>query len=305
MQRRYLIAALALVFALVAVTPTLGASSQNQRLLAKSSFPVRTAKAAKRIAKRARTIAYGALSAANVAQATADTAKQLANDAKAAADAAQNSANQAKNSADQAQGSANQAQTSANAAQNSANVAQNSANVAQSSADQAQASADATAAELLALRAETDTNSPTVTTTEENTYVDLGGPSVTVNVPQSGLIEVWVQITTIDGAVSVYEDGQQLPDQDPNDLCSGSGGTGPPQGALISGAGLGPPPITLSSGGGAAFSGLCGSTGPPSAVLLKTSPGLHTYDLRYASCGCFPPDPAEFSDRTLTDAPRP
>jgi hypothetical protein len=298
MQPRYLIVALALVFALVAVTPTLGASSQKQSLVAKSTFPVRTAKAAKRIAKRAKMIANEALSAANVAQATADTAKQLADDAKAAADAAQNSANQAKGSADAAQGSANQAQTSANAAQNSANVAQNGA-------DQAQASADATAAELLSLRAKSDTATPTVTTTEENTFVDLGGPSVTVNVPQSGLIEVWAQVTTIDGAVSVYEDGQQLPDQDPNDLCSGSGGTAPPQGALISGAGLGPPPITLSTGTGAAFAGLCGSTGPPSAVLLKTSPGLHAYDLRYASCGCFPPDPAEFSDRTLSVAPRP
>jgi hypothetical protein len=59
-------------------------------------------------------------------------------------------------------------------------------------------------------RSRTDTAAATVTTIEENTYVDLGGPSVNVNVPESN--------------------------------------------------------------------------------------GL---------CGCFPPDPAEFSDRTLSVAPRP
>jgi multidrug efflux pump subunit AcrA (membrane-fusion protein) len=298
-----LIAALALTFALAAITPTLG-SIQKQSLVAKSTFPVRTAKAAKRIAKRAKAIANEALTAANLAQATADTAKQLAGTAQAAADAAQNSANLAKSAADAAQGSAGQAKSAADAAQGSANQAQSSANQAQNSADQAQASADANAAELLALRAKTDTDAPTVTTTEENTYVDLGGPSVTVNVPQSGLIEVWAQITTVDGAVSLYEDGGQVPDQDPNDLCSGPGGVSPPSGVLLSAAGIGPPPFTVSTPGNAGL-GPCGSTSAPGPELFHTSPGLHTYDLRYASCGCNAPDPAEFTDRMLTVAPRP
>ena len=48
----------------------------------------------------------------------------------------------------------------------------------------------------------------------------------------------------------------------------------------------------------------CGSNGPPGPVLFETTPGEHTYSLRYADCGCDPAD-AEFSDRTLTVAPRP
>ena len=60
MQRRILVIALALVVALVAITPTLG-STETQSLLDKSTFPVRIAKEAKRIAKQAKTIANQAL----------------------------------------------------------------------------------------------------------------------------------------------------------------------------------------------------------------------------------------------------
>jgi hypothetical protein len=50
--------------------------------------------------------------------------------------------------------------------------------------------------------------SATDTTNDISSYRDLGGPRLTVNVPSSGLIEVWAQVTmSDDGAVSLYQDG--------------------------------------------------------------------------------------------------
>jgi hypothetical protein len=228
MQRRYLIGALALVFAVAAIAPSLGSSSEPPRLVAKASFPVRTAKQAKRIAKRARLIARDARTAAT----------------------------------------------------------------------EAQANAKATADALAADRAVTDTDAGTVTTGEENAYVDLGGPSVTVTVPASGLVEVWAQVAVgDDGALSLFADGQQVPDQDPNDFC-----TDPPGGLLANPSGAGK--LTLATPNGANVFG-CGSLGSPSPVLFSASPGEHTYELRYADCGCDPGIDAEFSSRMLTVAPRP
>ena len=282
MPRRYLVGALALVVALVAITPTLGAAG-TQSLIDKSSFPVRTAKKAKQIAKQAKKVANQALTAADAAQATAEGAQQLANNAQTAAD-------QAKQSADAAQASASQAKSSADTAQTAANTAQTAAN-------NAQASADAVAAQLAGLKAKSDTDAPTVSTMEQNTYVDLGGPSVTVTVPASGLIEVWASVEISDGAVSLYEDGQQVPNQDPNDFCTGAP---PPPGVLLTNDG---PATTLSTPNDAPFPGVCGRTGAPGPVLFDTSPGPHTYDLRYAWCGCGAQ--GDFADRTLTVAPRP
>jgi hypothetical protein len=293
MQRRYLVVALALVVALVAITPTLG-SSGNQSLVDRSTFPVRTAKKAKEIAKRAKAIANQALTAAQVAQATAETAQQLANDAQAAADAA-------KQSADAAQASANTAKTSADTAKSAADAAQTSANNAQTSANNAQASADAVAAQLTGLRSKSDTEPATVTTSEENAWVDLGGPSVTVTAPASGLIEVIAQADVDDdGAVTLFEDGQQVPDQDPNGFCD----TNAPLTDVLLSNSAGPGgPVTLATPGGAGFL-TCGVLGAPGPNVFKTSPGSHTYELRYADCGCSGAD-AAFNDRTLTVAPRP
>ena len=113
-------------------------------------------------------------------------------------------------------------------------------------------------------------------------------------------------MVTVGASVSLFEDGQQVPEQDTDDSCTQStGGPPPPDGPLLSAPG-GPPSLTLATPGGADAIGLfCGNTSAPSPVLFKTSPGSHTYDLRYASCGCNAPAPAEFSDRTLIVAPRP
>jgi hypothetical protein len=140
------------------------------------------------------------------------------------------------------------------------------------------------------------TAAATVSTTEDGDYVALGGPQVSVRVGESGLIEVWAQATIVnEGAVSLYEDGQQLPGQAPNGTCDG------PPGALMAHS-LGET-LTLSTPTGTPLA-FCGSEGPPAPVLFETTPGEHIYELRYADCGCTP-DGAAFADRVLTVAPRP
>ena len=137
----------------------------------------------------------------------------------------------------------------------------------------------------------------TDTTNDDTSYSNLGGPSVTVDVPPPGLIEVWAQVMmSDDGAVSLYEDGQPMPGQ--SQTCDPLGPGGP--GALLasqlgSTATVGTPAV-------AAFA-FCGTDGPPGPVLFQTSAGTHTYDLRYVDCSCSG-NPIDFSNRKLFIAPR-
>jgi hypothetical protein len=274
MQTRSLVVAIALVLALAVAAPTIGATT-NRGVIAENALD---------IAKDAREIAKSAKRTANRARGVADSALNLANGATAAA---------------------NTASTKADNAQAAANGAAGKADAASSTASSAGAKADAVAADLASQKAKSATAGELVTTDNEGTYQDLGGPSVTVSVPSSGLIEVWAQATMLDGAASLFEDGQQVPDQDPNDLCSG-GATSPPPGPLLT-APDGSPfggPLTVSTPGVISPFG-CGSTTAPTSVVFKTNPGQHTYSLRYASCGCNAPDPAEISDRFLAVAPKP
>lgn len=127
-----------------------------------------------------------------------------------------------------------------------------------------------------------------------------GGPSVTVSVPASGVIEVWAQaVVYAEGAVSLFEDGKPLAGQ--AELCSPQEGAG----ALFAVSADVGEPVTV---GTPAVSGVgvCGSLGAPGSVIFQTTPGTHTYELRYASCGCEDAvEPAGFSDRRLFVAPRP
>jgi hypothetical protein len=127
-----------------------------------------------------------------------------------------------------------------------------------------------------------------------------GGPSVTVTVPASGLIEVWAQaVVYAEGAVSLFEDGKPLAGQ--ADLCSPQEGVG----VLFAVSAEVGEPIAVGTPAVAGV-GLCGSLGAPGPVLFQTTPGAHTYELRYASCGCEDAvEPAGFSDRRLFVAPRP
>ncbi|HEX5982849.1 MAG TPA: hypothetical protein VFY69_01445 [Solirubrobacterales bacterium] len=158
----------------------------------------------------------------------------------------------------------------------------------------AQAAAGAQAAiDSTRVRAAT---APGVVATGSEEFVALaGGPSVQVTVPPSGLIEVWAQATiSEDGAVAIYEDGQPLPGQGP---CGPEGAE-----ALFAVEGNPGEPIAVATPAGAGL-GICGSIGPPAPVLLQTTPGAHTYELRYADCGCGGGAP-EFSDRRLFVGPR-
>lgn len=205
----------------------------------------------------------------------------------------------AKKAAKQAKRIAKEARSLAKTANRRAVGASNRAAQAQQAAEQAAEQATGQAAaveqELAGQRIAGATAAAKVTTAEESEYVDLGGPQVTVTVPQSGLIEVWAQVAIADGAVSLFEDGQQVADQDPNEVCDG------PPGALLSFPSV--PEFLSSTPGSFSFAG-CGGSGAPAPVLFETTPGEHTYELRYADCGCDAAD-AEFSDRTLRVAPRP
>jgi hypothetical protein len=139
-------------------------------------------------------------------------------------------------------------------------------------------------------------------TTASESFVALpGGPSVAVTVPPSGLIEVWAQVTMDEaGAVSLFQDGAEMPGQ--SESCGPPGGGG----ALLSGEALAIPetPVALATPATPPF---CATDGPPSPVLFQTTPGAHTYELRYASCGCGGGEtsPVTFSERRLFVATRP
>lgn len=116
------------------------------------------------------------------------------------------------------------------------------------------------------------------TVTEELDYEQVaGGPTVTITVPASGNIFVAASIVT-DGdiAVALFEDGTNVSLVE----CSGPG----PE--LFETASGGPSPTTWGTPGVPNFTGSCSTFGSPSGVLLHTTPGAHTYELRYAVCGC-------------------
>jgi acyl-CoA synthetase (AMP-forming)/AMP-acid ligase II len=160
----------------------------------------------------------------------------------------------------------------------------------------AKALATATQAELASTHVQSGFAAGGVTT-ESEAFTSLpGGPTVVVTVPASGLIEVWGQATMSDvGSVSLFEDGQQMAGQ--SELCANEK-TG---GALFSGGGFSPEPETTATPSGV---GTCGTAGAPGPVLFQTTPGTHTYELRYqlSECPCGPE--VTFSKRLLRVAPR-
>lgn len=142
-------------------------------------------------------------------------------------------------------------------------------------------------------------------TSSTSGYVSLGGPSVTVSLAQAAnapagaaLIEVAAQAHIDDdaGAVALYQDGSPMPGQ--SDVCDQVTGT-PGPALFTSTDGLSG---TWSTPASIVFTGNCGSTGPAAPVMFVTTPGKHTYELRYAFCGCSGSD-ATFSQRRLWVTP--
>lgn len=152
-------------------------------------------------------------------------------------------------------------------------------------------------------RVASQTLAGTVTTDNETSYVDLGGPTVTVDVPSSGVVEVWATVTfgtPNDGLVALFEDGQQVPLDQPAGIC----GSADIDEALLSMSTDMGEDVTLSTPPVANFFVGCGAFGSAaSPIVVETTPGPHTYSLRYADCGCDPGD-TTFSDRTLRVAGR-
>jgi hypothetical protein len=150
--------------------------------------------------------------------------------------------------------------------------------------------------------AETPAAESTGSTSE---YVSLGGPSLSITVPQAshapggiGLIQVAAQAHVGDdaGAVSLYQDGSPMAGQ--SELCDQFVGTpGPALFASADGVGgdWGTPASVVYFGG-------CASPAPAGPVEFSTTPGDHTYELRYAFCGCAGTD-ATFSQRKLWVTP--
>ena len=144
-------------------------------------------------------------------------------------------------------------------------------------------------------------------------YEALGGPSVSVTVPDSGLIEVWAQagIEGEDGgAVGLFEDGQRITGISEPEICGDAEPDGIQDGsALIDMQGGAPAGqfIAVATPPTPGFVLGCASAGAPAPVLLSRPAGRHTYELRYSetSCSCNPGTGAEFRDRVLRIAPRP
>jgi hypothetical protein len=138
------------------------------------------------------------------------------------------------------------------------------------------------------------------TGSESWTQLATPGPSVTVTVPASGMIAVTatVEVDEENGAVSLFEDGDQLPGQAPASACDG------PDGVLFNA------PFGFGGRGpwgtpGVFALGVCATVGAPGPVTFATDPGEHTYELRYAYCGCNPGGEVTFLNRKLWVAPLP
>jgi hypothetical protein len=147
------------------------------------------------------------------------------------------------------------------------------------------------------------------------TYVDApdaDGPEVTVNVPDSGggngFIEVWAQATghggdpnegsmalglfDVTGGGNTFVAGQ-------DQLCTMFSGL---PGELLTTSASAPGPFGTPTVFGPDN---CAALGPPGPVLLSAPSGQRTFRLKYAFCGCPGDTQATVDSRNLWIAPRP
>ena len=237
------------------------------------------------------------------ALAKAKDSLRMARSARRAANRAAGTANGAFDAASAAQGSAGAAQGAATAAQTAASGALKAATAASEKAGGAELNAKEAKAEVASTRPKIGLAEDPVST-ESDTFVKLdGGPSVTVAVPPTGLIQVWRQALVeseaggADAAVSLYEDGKQV---------EGQAVCGETVGVLFAGAAVSGEPELVSTPAVPNLTGTCGSFGAPAPVLFRSTTGEHTFELRYASCSCTgASEEVTFSERRLYVAPLP
>ena len=97
-----------------------------------------------------------------------------------------------------------------------------------------------------------------------------------------------------DGSVSLYQDGAPMPGQARAEtFCAG------PDGTLFDAPSASMQDLPGPYGTPGVFSLFgCMTTGVPGPVVFQARPGTHTYELRYAHCGCTGTE-ATFSNRRL------
>lgn len=208
----------------------------------------------------------------------------------------------AKRSAHKAASSAALAQVAASSAQAAATGAQKAAASASEKAGGAQLNAETAEKTVAAMHPARGLAEGTKSTTSESFVKLPEGPSVTLTLAGTGLIQVWAQAKVTDGgAVSLYEDGHPVAGQ--ADCFGEVPGAEEENGVLFaspSGGEGGTEPLTL---GTPASLPLCSTLGPPGPVLFQSTVGPHTFELRYAACGCS--GTATFSERRLVVQPLP
>jgi hypothetical protein len=204
---------------------------------------------------------------------------------------AKRTAHRAASSANSAQAAASSAQTSAAGALKAASSASEKAGGAQLKAEEAKATVASTVPHIGFTEGSVST--------ESLSFVELGGPSVTLTVPTSGLVQVWGQANIEGpGAVSLYEGGHPVEGQAID--CNGA------KDVLFSAEPQIGETQLVGTPAAPSVTGACGSLGAPGPVLFQTTTGQHTFEFRYAACSCGgPPEKATFSERRLVVAPLP
>lgn len=228
--------------------------------------------------------------------------KGLSKRALAKAKVALRKARAAKRQARRARQGAVDAKVTAAKATDDANSAVSLAGTVKGAADAAKISADASQAAVAATRPQSAAAGGTQPTTADEFVALPGGPSVSVTVTSSALVQVWAQAKVSDGgAVSLYEDGQPVRGQaectggesdESGVLFASPGGPGDPAGTAT---------LPLATPATLPF---CASIGAPGPVLFESPPGAHSFELRYAACGCGG-GTATFAERRLIVEPLP
>jgi trimeric autotransporter adhesin len=262
MSRRAAVLVLAATIAVAVAIPALADSATTARTASVKGLSVR------------------ALARAKAALRTARSAKRNVHKAAAAATAAAGSAATAKAEAGVAKAEATQAFSKASSAREVAGGAELKAGEAK--------------AELALTRPHLGFAEDEVSTASKK-FVGLdGGPTVSVDVPPTGLVQVWAQaLIEGEGAVSLYEGNQQVEGQ--AIACKGAKG-------VLFAAVSSVEPVLAATPAAAESSGTCATLGAPGPVLFRTTVGEHSFELRYAATGAVEPS---FSQRRLVVAPLP
>ena len=125
------------------------------------------------------------------------------------------------------------------------------------------------------------------------------GPSVTVEVPASGLVEVYAQAHINGNSGSIGGIGLAIDGTPGGPACVNTAGL------MINGQAV--TNSTYATGGTDPQAQNCGTQlpGVPQSLMISAPPGQHTFKLVYSALSSGGPVTVNFSDRRLSVAPRP